>query len=280
MVSWTFCGEYSGEIMESVKGLRLVAMSLLITMIIIVGLATAYVIKISVLKSVDVEISSYGYDDEMNLVRFTIETFNRGSVAYDARVRMDILEKGSGDDDEKSEIVFTAWGQEIEMYPGSRKITRLYWHTDEVDDKKVRVRVYFADEIFEEVYEVKKTEKTSNAESGVFEVRNFHVYDDYVLFDIKPNKDVNEVVVIPEEFQSGWVLEQKVIKGLKSGQTIMVSVPYKASLFTEENVVLGFVGDGSTIYDEYEFLMQKKTGFAGHLQRLVDSIRLLFLDVA
>jgi hypothetical protein len=228
----------------------------------------------------DVEISSFGYESDLNLVKFTIETFNRGSISYRSRVKLDVLNTTMVGGEEKNKVLFTAWGKEEDLTPGSRMITQLYWHSDEVSDRKVRVRVYHADDILEEVYDIDKRETLSKAQSDVFKIKNFRTYDDYVLFDLTSNEFMGEVILIPKDFQTGWVFEQKILEDVPKGETLIVRLPYEHSMFTEEPVTIGVVGDGSNIYDEFTFKMERKTGLFRWIQELIDGIRLAVLQIA
>ncbi len=229
------------------------------------GIVHSSAIEVSIAEEIKGKISSINYDNFSNIVKFSIEFYNTGSVPYKARVKSEIF---NGD-----EVVFNAWSQEKDFMPGDKKTFDIYWHTNDPGKYYTKLKAYFGNEIKKyEKFEflVNNTFETKN----IFSIKDLRTYDNYIIFDVQSAEDVENVIVMPTNYIYGWIFEQKKIEKMAKDSSKLVILPYYPSLWKPSNVKLVVVSDGGKYYTEKLVRMEKKGSLAGFFYYIVDSIRI------
>jgi len=230
------------------------------------GIAGSVMIEVHVPKYLEGRISSFSYNCSINILRFQVEFYNTGSIPYKARIRTDIFNN--------THMLFTGWSKEEILMPGDRKNFNVYWYTNSTGNFTAKVRSYFANEILEREYMIEKN--TSSAAENIFEITDFRIYDDYVIFDITAKKEARNVVVIPD-FPPGWMFEQKKIDYLDDTKKTVV-LGYQPGVWTSENLKLEVASDGGRYYTEKVFELKKETGILWFIHYIVDNLKIIFSE--
>jgi len=241
----------------------------IICFLILVGIVNSAVIEVDIIEEVKGKISSIRYDNSSNIVTFTIEFYNTGSVPYKARIKSEIFND--------TKLIFNGWSQEKEFMPGEKQTFDIYWHTNYPGKYYTKLKVYFGNEIKEyEKFEflVSNTFEIKN----IFRVKNLRTYDDYIIFDVQSAEDVENVTIIPINYVSGWIFEQKKIDKITKDGSKLVILPYYPTLWKPSDVSLVVVSDGGEYHTEKIVGMEKKEGLAGFFYYIVDSIRIAFFS--
>ena len=236
----------------------------IISIFLFVDCAYSSVIEVDVSKALKVDISSFSYDCVMNIVEFNVESYNTGTIGYKSRTSIDIFNENG--------IVFKGWGKENTLMPGGRENSEIYWYTNSTGNFTVRVRIYYGNEIMEKNFSIEKN--VSSDSENVFEIRNFRTYDDFVVFDVIPKNDVENVVFIPSNFPLGWIFEQTKIDSIRDGNTKTVSIIYKPSVWYERDIYLEIASDNGKYYTGEFFKLKKETGIKRLLHSIIDRIKL------
>ena len=244
--------------------------------------AQAFVVKVGVEETLQAEVTSFYFNSTADLAVVKLEIRNRGSIAYSARTRIDLYSASNVSEVEEADEMFTAWSEEKQMMPGDRKNFELYWYnnrTTDIRDIIVRVRVYFANEISETFYEVEAedmviTIRPAGVDRDTFAVKEFRVYDDFIIFDLVAKEDVGNVVVIPSSFTKGWIFEQASVRDMRTGTPRTAVIPYQTGVFAEDAMTLSFVSDDSRFHSEKTFTLKKNEGLTRLLFGLVDRLKL------
>ncbi len=243
---------------------------LILCFLILVGIAQSALIEVGVVEQLKGNISSINYDNSSNLVKFSIEFYNTGSVPYKARIKTEIFNN--------SNLVFNGWTQEKEFMTGDKKTLDIYWYGNYTGEYSVKLRTYFGNEIKD--YRKFKISVNKIAESeSIFEIKNFRTYDNYVIFDVKSNETVKNVIIIPDNYVSGWIFEQKRLDNITKDRTKTIVLPYKPSLWIPTNVTLKVISNNGKYYTERTIEMKKNEGLIGLFYNVIDFFRLVFFAV-
>ncbi|MEM5829351.1 MAG: hypothetical protein QW040_00070 [Candidatus Aenigmatarchaeota archaeon] len=248
------------------SGSRGIVIFLLFSLLFFFSLSRAAIIEVDVSRNLEGKISSFSCDSSKDLIAFYLEFYNTGSIAYRARVRVDIINN--------SKIAFTAWSGEKILMPGDRKNFEVYLYDNSTGNITVRARIYFGNEIEERILSVKK--ESYFLSQDIFEIKNFRTYDNFVVFDIKARRNVKDVVVIPHGFPQSWIFEQKKIKFLKENEEKTVALNYNPAVWSEEKLTLIVASDGGKYKTEKTFEMRKEVGIIWLIHYLIDKLKLFF----
>lgn len=232
-------------------------------------IASSTVIKVEVPKDLKGNISSFSYNYTLNILKFQIEYYNTGSVAYKVRNRIDILND--------SKEVFTGWSEEKSLMPGDRKNFEIYSYINSTGNFTVKARSYFANEILEQKFSIEKS--TSILSENVFEIKNFRTYDDFVIFDVKAKENVRNVVIIPSDFPVGWIFEQKKIDSIDKNNEKTVILHYYPTIWTQENLTLAIASDEGRYYTEKIFELKKEAGIQWLIYYIIDNLKIIFKSI-
>lgn len=226
--------------------------------------ANAVLIEVKVPKTLKGNVTSFSYDFSKNLGTFKLEFYNSGSISYTGRARIDVFND--------SQTIFTAWSEEKKFMPGDRKIFELYWFTNLTGNFSGRIRMYFANEMLEETFDLEKV--YSYPTENVFTISSFRTYENAVVFDLKTEKDVKNVAIIPENIPLGWIFQQKKIEEMKKGEVRTVAISYKPTVWSEENLTLSIAGGDGKYFAQEEVKLKKESGLLGFVHYLIDLLKL------
>lgn len=222
-------------------------------------------IEVNIPRNIEGNVSSFSYSYSLNILNFQIEFYNKGSIAYKTRIRLDIFNG--------SQWFFTGWSGEKSLMPGDRKNFEIYWYTNSTGNFTTKVRAYLANEIFEQKFSIEK--KTSFLPKSVFEVKNFRTYDDYIIFDVRTEENVKDVVVIPADFPLGWMFEQKKVDSINNNAEKTIVLHYQPTVWVPENLKLEIASDEGKYYTEKTFELRKEMGILRLFHYIIDSIKMI-----
>ncbi|MEM3393686.1 MAG: hypothetical protein QXY79_01400 [Candidatus Methanomethylicia archaeon] len=230
------------------------------------SISRATLIEVDVSKNLEGNTVYFSCDPSKDLMRFYLEFYNTGSVAYRARVRLDIINN--------SKSIFTTWSNEKILMPGDRKDFEVYLYGNSTGNLTLRSRVYFGNEIEERNFTIEK--EYSFLPEDVFEIKNFRTYDDFIVFDIKAKKSAKDVVIIPYDFPMSWIFEQKKVRFLNENEEKTVALNYYPDFWNGEKMTLIIASDGGKYKTEKSFEMKKEVGIIWLIYYLTDKLKLFF----
>jgi len=242
---------------------------LIVSFFFILSISRAQEIEVNIKEVIEVEASSIDYNSTITdgkPFKVNIELFNPGSVGYNSRIRLDILDQDN--------LVFTGWSDEKNFFPGNWKIYDLYWHPLNFEGNlKASIRIYFANEIKKIKpikFEVKSTEKSSES---VFEILDFRTYDEEIEVLVKTNKTVENIVFIPSDYSTGWIFEQTKINKLDSGSLKIINLKYEPSLWKPDDVTISIFTEDGNYYTSQSFSLKRETFFWRHVHKIINGLR-------
>lgn len=226
----------------------------------------ATAIDVKTAEEMKIDMTSLFLDDSSNVLRFSPEFYNTGSIAYKARIRVDILNE--------SDLIFAGWGKEKVLMPGDKENFEIYWFSGSKGNFDFKMKVYFGNEILE----YKETDfevKESVMPEDVFEIREFRTYNDFIIFDLYSKEDVDNVIVIPYKYTPGWIFEQEKLFSMKKNETKLVVIHYFPTVWGPKDLKLAIVSNEGKYYKEETLKLEKKTGVAGFIYYVIDSLKML-----
>jgi hypothetical protein len=229
-------------------------------------LILAQLVKVGIKMNLKGEMSAFFYNTSNGILEVNLEFFNSGSVAYKARARLSIINS--------TDILFDGWSDEKTLMPGERKVFEIYYYTPETfEDLTARIRVYYGKELVEHKFKLRiENEQTPE---GIFEIKNFRTYDDYLRFEIKTNKSVENVLIIPEKYMMGWIFKQEKIESLHPNKNTEIILPYKTEVWIPHEIVLGIVTKDGKYYSSYSFKLEKERGLWKFIHYITDKLSVL-----
>jgi hypothetical protein len=239
----------------------------LICLLLLTKISYSSSIEVGVAESLKGNMSSIAYDNTSNIVKFSIEFYNTGSIGYKARIKDEIYDG--------SKLVFNGWSQEQSLMPGERKTFNIYWFSSNEGKYYSKFKAYFGNEILE----YKKFEFSigkSISPENVFEISNLRTYDNHIIFDLQSREDVKNVIIMPDKYIYGWIFEQSVIANLSKNTSKVVVINYYPTLWTPLNISLSIASDGGKYYSERLVEMKKNEGLTWLFYYIIDSFRTAF----
>jgi hypothetical protein len=237
-----------------------------IFLLFIVPLVSAGIVKIGVKMGVKGEISALFYNASNGVLKISPEFYNTGSVAYKTRFRFDIMNS--------SDIIFTGWSKEEALMPGERKNFEVYWYTPTTKNIVAKLRAYYGKEIIER--EIKTKVKNNLTYEDVFQIKNFRTYDDFIKFQLRSNKTLSNVLIIPKNYMMGWIFEQKKIGNIEENRNIEVIIPYETEVWLSHDITIDVVTEDGKYYSVFSFNLQKEKGFWKYFNYIRDQLNLFF----
>jgi hypothetical protein len=204
-----------------------------------------------------------------NIINFSTEFYNIGSIPYNSRARIYIYNN-------ENKLIFSGWSQEKTLMPGDKKTFDIYWYTNYSGDYKSKLRFYFGNEIIESEKKEFQINETLISED-IFEIYNFRTYDTYVIFDIKSKKDAKNIIIIPYKYVPGWIFEQEIIDSIKKDYIKTVKINYYPTVWKLSTLKLSIAAENGNYYSEKDLEMKKEEGIAKVIYNILDSLKLLVL---
>ena len=223
-------------------------------------------IEVDINEDIKGEIFHVGVNISSNIVKFSAEFSNTGSIAYNARARIFIYKN--------DKLLFNGWSQEKTLMPGDRKIFDVYWYASSPVKYESKLRFYAGNEIFESEKKEFQVNEALVPEDN-FEIMNFRTYDDHIIFDLKSKNDAKNIIVIPSKYVLGWIFEQKTIDYMKKGSVKAVSINYYPTFFEPKDLKLAVVAENGKYYSEKTLEMRKEQGIIRIFHSILDSLKLL-----
>lgn len=228
-----------------------------------IALSTA--IGVGILETLEGTTISIAYDNSTNIVLFSTEFYNSGSVGYKARMKIDVYDKGGK--------IFTGWSKEEEMVPGIKKMFDIYWFGG-AGKYSAKLESYFANEKTEyREFDFNINKQLSSKD--VFEIHDLRTHDNYLVFDLKSSQDAQDVVIISSGYIAGWIFEQRKIENIKANISRTVSLNYYPSLWRPSTINISVVSNGGKYYTEEMVKLEKIDGLSGMFYSIIDFFRLL-----
>ena len=234
--------------------------------LILVKIAFSSLIEVDISEDVKSEIIHETITTSFNVVNFSTELYNTGSVPYDVRARIFVYNE--------SKLIFSGWSQKEDMMPGDKKTFDVYWYASSLGNYESKLRVYFGNEIIENEKEEFQIKNPLEPED-VFIIENFRTYDDRVVFDIISKKDVENLIIIPSGYVSGWIFEQKTVESVKKDFIKTISIDYQPTVWKPTNLKIAVVAENGKFYSEKIVEMKKERGIMNLIYRILDNLKIL-----
>ena len=234
--------------------------------LILTKIALSSLIEVDISEDVKSDVIHESIITSFNVVNFSTELYNTGSVPYDARARIFVYNE--------SKLIFSGWSQKEDMMPGEKKTFDVYWYTNSPGNYESKLRVYFGNEITESEKRDFQI-KDSLEPEDVFIIESFRTYDNHVVFDIVSKKDVENIIIIPSSYISGWIFEQKTIENIKKNIINTVSINYQPTVWKPTSLKLSIVAENGKFYSEKTLEMKKEQGITGLIYNILDNLKLL-----
>lgn len=200
-----------------------------------------------------------------NVVDFSSEFFNAGSVPYGARARIFVYKDGN--------LLFSGWSQSSNLMPGDRTHFDIFWYASNQGNYQSKLRVYFGNEMVESDL-TNLTISNDSMPQDTFTIQNLRMYDNHVVFDLTSAVDASNVVLIPSNYMPGWMFEEKLVGNMSKGMKRTISLNYQPTIIMTSSLDLDAVSDGGKYYSEGKFTMQKGQGIIAMISGFLDNLRL------
>lgn len=230
---------------------RQVILSLLF-LLMLVPAACSTSVEVNVIELLDTDIK---YIDccilNSNVMSASYDVFNSGSVAYAARIRLDISDG--------SKKVTSIWSSESLLNPGERDTINMYWY--EPKDKTITAdaRLYRAYDIVD-IGNITWVFNDASTSSDAIDIEMVRVYDDKIKIKITAENDTGKIIVYPVKYTAGWLFEQNIIEDVAAGKSRSTYIYYDTGLFRETDITLVAVSEDGRFYGEKTFLLKKESG--------------------
>jgi hypothetical protein len=234
--------------------------------LILAKFAFSSIIEVDISEDVKSDVIHESITTSFNVVNFSTELYNTGSVPYDARARVYVYNE--------SRLIFSGWSQKEDMMPGDKKTFDVYWYANSPGNYESKLRVYFGNEIIENEKRDFQIEDSLEPED-IFLIESFRTYDDHVVFDVVSKKDVKNVIILPSDYVSGWIFEQKTIENIKKDVINTVSIKYQPTVWKPTNLKISVMAENGKFYSEKTVEMKKEQGITGLIYNILDNLKLL-----
>lgn len=237
-------------------------------------IVSASIINIVVSELIKVDAVGLKYENTLtggNPLNASFEIFNSGSIGSKVRIRLDILEN--------NKTIFTGWSNEAELQPGSRKYFEIYWYPFNKTGIFVgRLRAYIANEI-QELQMIKINVKDFVSAERSIEIVSPKIYSDRMTLLIKSNKDLENVLIVPVNYPTGWIIEQKRLEKIKGKVLNYIEIKYEPSIWRQDSItVFALTGDGKD-YGYTKFELKKASRLEEDFFYIIKSIENLISKI-
>jgi len=189
--------------------------------------------------------------------RLRIVVENIGSVSCNLRMRSDIYR------DETLEYV--AWSKGILIEPGDTREINTYFYPTKSGNYTARNFIYYCNRIFEgpvvnftAIMRNKTLNITENETERSLEI-DYETTERYVDIKIKPNRDIENLVIIPRRYPLGWIFESLSVDSLGKNEEKTIRVAYIPTVWKESKIEFEFVTMDGEIYHSEEIKLEKKS---------------------
>jgi hypothetical protein len=244
--------------------MKILFLTVILCLLILTKLSLSALIDVDISENIKSKIIYENNSISFDIVNFSTEFYNIGSVPYSARARIFVYND--------NKLIFNGWSQEKDLMPGDKKTFNIYWYVSSPGKYESKLRLYFGNEINESEKKELQIGETLIPED-IFEINNFRTYDNYVIFDVKSKKDAKNVIIIPSKYVSGWIFEQKTIDSIKKDSIKTVKINYYPTLWKPTTLKLSIVAENGKYYSEKDLEMKKEEGIIGMIYSILDSLK-------
>jgi len=231
---------------------------LILILILITPIIYAPKIEVKISKAMIVNLHKLDYISYVKNEPFELNfTFvNSGNIPFKARGRLDIFND--------SEKIFTGWSEETIFKTGEMKKIPVHWYPyNTTGEFSGILKVYYGTEILEDEefeFEVENTELPKRT----INITNLETYDEEMVLTLESEKYLEDVIIIPTNYPSGWFFEQKELEELNNSEKI--ELIYEPSFWETGNLITfqAVTRDGEN-YGEATFPIEKE----GFLSRFI-----------
>ena len=224
----------------------------LLFILILVPAACSTSIEVNVIELLDTNVK---YIDccmlNSNVMSASYDVFNTGSVAYAARIRLDIMDG--------AKKVTSIWSSESLLNPGERDTINMYWYEPEDKTITASARLYRAYDIVD-IGNITWVFNDASTSYDAIDIEKIRVYDDKIKIKITAKNDTGKIIIYPVKYTAGWLFEQNVIEDVIAGKSRTLYMNYDAGVFREAEITLVAVSEDGKYYGENTFLLKKETG--------------------
>ncbi|NOQ55833.1 MAG: hypothetical protein GQ477_03420 [Nanohaloarchaea archaeon] len=246
--------------------------SSIVLVVLLVSMTFAYGTAVNInvaefLDSTSKEIDCCNLDDKVMTASYDV--FNSGSIAYAARIRMDVFDEG--------EMVTSIWSREYRINPAQRETIDLYWYEQSDKILFANAKLYRAYDILDignvtwEFNEAEVSQSVNDLES-LIGFDKICVYDNKIKFEITTDEDIEKMIIYPIQYTKGWIFEQTVVNDVISGKSKKVSIDYDTGAFFEDEITLIAVSSDGRYYGEKTFLLKKEVGLKKWFNMFMDAL--------
>ena len=196
-----------------------------------------------------------------NVMSVSYDIFNSGSVAYSARVRLDLFDNGSD--------ITSIWSDEYKLNPGQRDTIDMYWYESEKTKITVKPKLYRAYEIVD-LENITWVFNDTKPVQNTIEFDKISVSDDKIKFQITVENETDRIIVYPIHYTKGWLFEQTVVDDITAGNKVKASILYDTGAFYENEITFVAVSSDGKYYGEKTFLLKKDTGIKKWWNQFID----------
>jgi len=229
----------------------------------LVPLAKGIDIDISIAEKIDGDIVIM-HSDTGPIQKFYLVWSNTGSVPCLSRARIDVL------DGEKR--ILTLWSPEAKLMPSQEVEWKLYADLPK-GNYTIRTRIYHCNEIFP-LEEFNITVKKEKKHEEKIEIVDYSVKENILEVFLKSEEDIENVVLLPEEYPPGWIFEESTLEKLPADRVVPVKIRFISGAESSINLTLkAFTLDGR-FYGEREMIVEKI-----HEQETFNPLIFLFVSI-
>ena len=211
---------------------------ILICLLLFISTVHAASVKVSVPEELEGDIVTITYKEKGNIVVFIPEFYNKGSVAYKTRIRLDIYRNKS--------LIFTGWSSERIFAPGNKKSFKLYWFAPENGNYTVKPYIYFANNIQKEE-DINVSINNSAVRTDLFSIDNIEIFYKKIFLQ------TNAKFIIPYSYPQGWIFESAESEGGK------IVLGYEPTVWSENQITVFAVSDDGKMYTEKNIELTRRT---------------------
>ena len=234
----------------------------LLFILILVPAACSTSIEVNVIELLDTNVK---YIDccmlNSNVMSASYDVFNTGSVAYAARIRLDIMDG--------AKKVTSIWSSESLLNPGERDTINMYWYEPEDKTITASARLYRAYDIVD-IGNITWVFNDASTSYDALDIEKIRVYDDKIKIKITAKNDTEKIIIYPVKYTAGWLFEQNVIEDVIAGKSRTLYMNYDAGVFREAEITLVAVSEDGKYYGENTFLLKKETGIRKWIGMFMD----------
>jgi hypothetical protein len=221
--------------------------------IIMIPTAAALQIDVEVSGKIGGYIEYFEMEEAVDGVQtFSVQWYNTESANCRTWMEFEIYENGK--------VIDTVWSEGKDMTSGVSRDFEAYWTPTQIGDYSAKIAVHHCNEIIESELMNFSVTSVPDPES-IIEIEAENLPDKKIRVILKSNKEINNVIVVPEKYPLGWIFSAKKIEKLEPGKNEVV-MEYIPSVWSEEKIKLQAMSlDGKYSSEKINFALEEKKYF-------------------